>query len=112
MPRRRLRRRTFHSILCPIDFSASSRAALRYGAALARRSCGSLVVLFVNDPLLVAAAAAAHDARAPARGERELRLFVTKALGPAPNVPSITFESVVGSAAAAILKVGANIIAT
>lgn len=105
MPRRKLRRRTFRSILCPIDFSSSSRAALRYGAALARRSHGSLVVLFVNDPLLVAAAAAAYDARTlAAMGDRELQRFVTKALGPVPNVP-VTFHSVVGSPAPAILRI-------
>jgi nucleotide-binding universal stress UspA family protein len=103
MPHRRLRR-TFRSILCPIDFSPSSRAALRYAAALARRSRGSLVVLFVNDPLLVAAAAAAYDARTLAASSvRELRRFVTKALGPEPDVPSITLDTVVGSPVAAIL---------
>ena len=67
MPRRR--RPPSHVSLdsVSVDFSANSRAALRYGAALARRSHGSLAVLFVNDPLLVAAAAAAYDARTLAR---------------------------------------------
>ena len=43
---------TFRRILCPVDFSACSRAALRYAAALARRQEGELTVLFVNDPEL------------------------------------------------------------
>jgi universal stress protein A len=106
MRRRQRDRHMFGSILCPVDFSANSRAALRYGAALARRSHGLLVVLFVNDPLLVAAAAAAYDARALATtSERELRRFVTKALGASPNTRSIRFLTAVGKPATAIVKV-------
>jgi nucleotide-binding universal stress UspA family protein len=106
MPRRQRARHVFGSILCPVDFSANSRAALRYGAALARRSHGLLVVLFVNDPLLVAAAAAAYDARALATtSERELRRFVTKALGASPHTRSIRFVIAIGKPARAIVKV-------
>ena len=49
--------RVFRSILCPVDFSPNSRAALRYAAMLARLSDAHLVVLFVDDPLLATAAA-------------------------------------------------------
>jgi nucleotide-binding universal stress UspA family protein len=48
----------FHTVLCAIDFSEPSRRALRRAAAITTRTRGRLVVLFVNDPLLVAAAAA------------------------------------------------------
>jgi nucleotide-binding universal stress UspA family protein len=106
MALRRPAHRAFRTILCPVDFSASSRAALRYGAALARHSRGSLVVLFVNDPLLVAAAAAAYDSRALATTtDRELRRFVKRALGKGPDTPSITFTTAVGKPAHEIVKV-------
>ena len=57
----RLTTRTgFRSILCPVDFSDHSRLALRYAAAIARRSHGRLSILYVNDPLLIAAAGIAQ----------------------------------------------------
>jgi nucleotide-binding universal stress UspA family protein len=51
------------SIVCGVDFSRASRAALRAAAALTRSNRGRLTVVFVDDPLLVAAARAAHDPR-------------------------------------------------
>ena len=70
--------RQFRHILCPVDFSSYSRTALRYASVLARRANGRLTVLFVNDPLLgAAAAAAAYDARAlAATTDAELSRFV------------------------------------
>jgi nucleotide-binding universal stress UspA family protein len=50
----------FRTILCPIDFSAHSRQALRYAALLASKSRGRLIVLYVEDPLLMNAAVAAN----------------------------------------------------
>jgi nucleotide-binding universal stress UspA family protein len=44
------------SILCPVDFSEQSRAALRWAVAIARRRSLDLTVLFVVDPLLAQAA--------------------------------------------------------
>ena len=44
------------SVLCPIDFSNPSRAALRYATAIAERFRTSLTLLTVNDPLLAEAA--------------------------------------------------------
>jgi nucleotide-binding universal stress UspA family protein len=56
--------------------------SLQYGAALADFTGGRLHVLFVNDPLLVAAAANAYDERALARASAaELRAFITGAVG-------------------------------
>jgi universal stress protein A len=51
------------SILCAVDFSKASREALRAAADLASTYRSRLTVLFVDDPMLVAAAKAAHDAR-------------------------------------------------
>jgi nucleotide-binding universal stress UspA family protein len=75
------RRPLFDSVLCPVDFSTHSRRALEYAALVARRSGGSLSALFVNDPLLVAAAAAAYDKRALASQSRiELERFIRQTL--------------------------------
>jgi nucleotide-binding universal stress UspA family protein len=46
-------------VLCPIDFSEPSRAALVYAAAIADHFTARLLVLAVDDPLLAEAAASA-----------------------------------------------------
>ena len=43
------------SILCPIDYSDASAAALRYAAAIAEHFLTRLIVLSVEDPLLTTA---------------------------------------------------------
>ena len=69
------------SIVCGVDFSNASRAALRTAAALARANSGQLTVVFVDDPLLVAAAKAAHDSRGgPAPALAELKQFISESL--------------------------------
>src|SRR3954470_23597863 len=72
---------TFQSILCPVDFSPQSRKALQYAINVARRFDGRLTVLFVNDPLLLAAAKAAHRGRRGFvdRTNAELARFVREA---------------------------------
>lgn len=74
---------TFGSILCPIDFSAHARHALRYAAGLARRFGGRLTVLFVNDPLLLAVASptAAAEREFVGRTRDELARFIDRTLG-------------------------------
>ena len=63
----------FRSVLCPIDFSEHSRLALRYAAAVAARGRAVLHVVYVNDPLLIAAAAAAlHDRDLAKRSAQQL----------------------------------------
>jgi nucleotide-binding universal stress UspA family protein len=47
---------TVQSVLCAVDFSAESRRALQSAIALTRRFAARLTVVFVNDPLLLAAA--------------------------------------------------------
>jgi nucleotide-binding universal stress UspA family protein len=68
-------------VLCSVDFSELSRLALRHAEAIARRANASLTVLYVNDPMLIAAAAAAlHDRHIIERSRRELRAFVKATL--------------------------------
>ncbi len=78
----------FRSILCPVDFSGDSRAALRYAHAVAGRTGGRLTVLHVNDPWLENAAAAVYGGRAAfaERAGTELERFVTRALGSSHGV--------------------------
>ena len=45
------------SVLCPVDFSEPSRAALVYAAAIADHFAVRLTVLAVDDPLLAEATA-------------------------------------------------------
>lgn len=74
----------FRTIVCPIDFSEHSRHALRYAALLASRSRGRLIVLYVEDPLLVNAAASAnYDAKAViASVEKHLAQLVRRTTAP------------------------------
>lgn len=73
--------RRFSHVLCAVDFSADSRAALRWAAAIASATEGSLTVLYVSDPMLLAAAAAGYDQRAiDESASRELSRFVAGAL--------------------------------
>jgi nucleotide-binding universal stress UspA family protein len=78
-----VQRRGFLHILCPVDFSRHSRAALRYASALSERSGGELTVLVANDPMLAAAAAAAlRDTwHLDDSTKSELRRFVYRTLG-------------------------------
>ena len=71
----------FGSILCPVDFSPESRSALAYAAALARRFGGRVTVMFVNEPVLLAAANAYRgNRRFVERTRTELSRFVKQAL--------------------------------
>ena len=71
----------FRSVLCPIDFSEHARLALRYAEAIARRGDAVLTVAYTNDPLLIAAAAAAlHDRGVVKRSASELQAFVEATL--------------------------------
>jgi nucleotide-binding universal stress UspA family protein len=94
----------FRHILCPVDFSEYSRIALRHGGALAQQSKSRLTVLFVNDPLLgSAAAAAAYDVSAlEAKTRAELKRFVTRALGDAGS--GATIATTLGHPAPEIVK--------
>lgn len=90
--------RPFRSILCPVDFSANSRAALRYAAMLARLADSHLVVLYVNDPLLATAAATRHGTSAlMASAESDLQRFVRGALRHVTPPISTTLLTIAGT---------------
>lgn len=95
----------FRSILCPVDFSANSRAALRYAAMLARLADAHLLVLYVEDPLLAAAKATRRSAAVlVAADERELRRFVTNALRGATPPVATTVTTTAGNPAREIVN--------
>lgn len=101
-----------NTLICGVDFSAHSRRALRYAVAAAKRLNGTLTVLFVEDPLLIAAAVVAYDTDAVAKeAADQLRRFVRRAIGDAPGVPT---ECVVvtGQPAQEIEKAAARLGAT
>ena len=73
----------FTAILCPVDFSAGAKQALRHAVSISRLSGGRVTALYVNNPLLTAAAARAFDGQAFAEaGGRELKSFIRQAVGP------------------------------
>ena len=90
--------RLFQTILCPVDFSDHSRQALAYAALLASRSNGRLVVIFVEDPMLAAAAAVTYDEKTLLdKARKELLRFVERTI-PRYDVPmsSVTLDVAVG----------------
>ncbi len=96
--------RMFRSVLCPVDFSAHARQALRHAVAIARRSGGRVTVLYVNDPLLTAAAAATADGASLSRtSAAELKQFVRQAVGPR-DAARIARHTAVGEPAREILR--------
>ena len=96
----------FRSVLCPVDFSESSRLALRYAAAIAARAHASLTVEYANDPFLVAAAAAAlHDRTFAKRSATELQHFIDATLSrQSRRLVRLKIRVSVGASAAEILK--------
>jgi nucleotide-binding universal stress UspA family protein len=97
--------RVFRSILCPVDFSANSRAALRYAAMLARLSDAHLIVLYVDDPLLAAVMAARTTASTMiAATETELQRFVTTTFRGATPAPACAAMTQAGAPAREIVK--------
>lgn len=92
-------------ILCPIDFSEPSRAALRYAAALASHLSAALTLLTVNDPLLAEAAdMAGGSGRLAADAKAELEKFYRDSLPGSARRPAASFLVATGPAAAEILR--------
>ena len=93
------------SLLCPVDFSANSRAALRYAASLARMTDGRLLVLYVDDPLLAAVAATRANARAILTAdETDLKRFVSRTLGNSTPPVETTLLTLTGNPAREIVR--------
>jgi len=86
--------RAFRSILCPIDFSVPSATSLRYAAIIAKRLDARLHAIYVNDPMLVAAAAVAlNDRELVNVALAELRAFVAAAVPAAAAAISCSVET-------------------
>jgi nucleotide-binding universal stress UspA family protein len=69
----------FRSVLCAVDFSEHSKLALQYSVAVAVRGPAALRVVYVTDPLLVAAASAGlHDREFAKRSAHELQEFIER----------------------------------
>jgi len=94
----------FRSIVCAIDFSRPSAAALRYACAMAASSGGTVTALFVVDPLLSAAGAAAYDSKVVEREAlRDLQRFVRATLG-SSVAPGVQCAVATGPARKAVIS--------
>jgi nucleotide-binding universal stress UspA family protein len=101
---------TTPTVLCPVDFSEASRAALRYAAAIAEHFRAKLILLTVEDPLLTEAldlgAGVVWD---PEVIRKELRKLAAKVFDPAPPIGvTVLYEVAVGKPAEEILRVAAT----
>jgi nucleotide-binding universal stress UspA family protein len=98
---------TTPTVLCPVDFSEASRAALRYAAAIAEHFRAKLILLTVEDPLLTEAldlgAGVVWD---PEVTRKELRKLAAKVFDPAPPIGvTVVYEVAIGKPAEEILRV-------
>jgi universal stress protein A len=97
------------SIICPVDFSEGSRAALNYAGVIADHFGARLLVVSVDDPLL---AAAAENAGLPSLAQEtagELRRFVERTVPGAPSsAATVEFQVGVGKPATEILRLAAQ----
>lgn len=95
------------SVLCPVDFSESSRGALRYAAAIASHLGARLTVLAVNDPLLVESALlVASPGHLVDETVREVDTFCRETLGGKVHaVGAVRLEAAAGKPAAEILRI-------
>ena len=93
------------SVLCPIDFSDSSRGALRYANAIAVHFGAPLRLLVVNDPLLLEASVIAAAGAGLAEDTiREMQRFFKQSVGNRPAA-DVQFEVATGKPAPEILRV-------
>jgi nucleotide-binding universal stress UspA family protein len=112
--RQRSSKRGFQSILCAVDFSPCSSAALQTAALIARRSGGHLTALCVEDPLLGAGAAAAgYDTTLLRKSTLDqLRRLMGRVATPAGLPPDAwRVDSIVGKPARAIVAFAKNMAA-
>ena len=94
------------SVLCPIDFSESSRGALRYGGLIAAHYGTRLTLMAVNDPLLQEAAELAAGPDHLAQDTlRELVKFLDETIEERDGIGDIRFQVVTGKPAAEVLRI-------
>ena len=97
------------SILCPVDFSDSSRGAVRYAAAIARHFDARMTVMTVDDPFVARAVAASIGPEALATETMQtLASFVTEALAAGSPGLDVTYVVRVGRTAPEILRLAAD----
>ena len=71
--------RLFQSILCPVDFSTTSRVALQHAVAIARQTGGHLTTMYADDPLLAAAVVGPYNHQLLTKQTtKELRRLLTR----------------------------------
>lgn len=92
-------------VLCPIDFSEPSAAALGYAVAVAEHFGASLDVLAVDDPLLAEVAASTGLVSLREETERELRRFFARGRQPLAPASATTFLVRTGKPATEIVRV-------
>jgi len=93
------------SVLCPLDFSDSSRGALRYAAAIAAHFAAPLTLVAVNDPLLQEADELAGVAHLTDDTRRDMERFVEETFASRPHgVPDLGLEVTTGKPAPEILR--------
>ncbi len=90
-------------VLCPVDFSQHSRAALRLASALAARLEWRVRIVAVSDPLLVQAAYAGGTDSLSRETERDLRAFVGETFQGTGSIPEIDVDVRCGKPAPQIL---------
>lgn len=95
------------SVLCPIDFSESSRGALRYATAIAAHLSARLTLLAVNDPLLgEAAELEAGPAHLVDDTAHEIERFFRQTFEPKPQgISDVRYDVASGKPAPEILRV-------
>jgi nucleotide-binding universal stress UspA family protein len=94
------------AVLCPIDFSESSRGALRYATAVATHLGAPLIVLTVNDPLLEQAAdMAGGSGSLAAAATAESERFFQDTFSHRPPEATATFTVAAGKPDVEILRV-------
>jgi nucleotide-binding universal stress UspA family protein len=97
------------TVLCPIDFSEPSRAALRYAAIAASYQNAPLTLLTVNDPLLAQAADMAGGAGSlDADARRELEQFFNDTFSGALPTVQAQFAVATGKPDVEILRIAAE----
>jgi nucleotide-binding universal stress UspA family protein len=94
------------SVLCPIDFSESSRGALRYAGAVAAHFAARLTLLAVTDPLLDEADQFDGPAHLTEDTTRELERFFRQTFAERPHgIADVDLRVTSGKSAPEILRV-------
>lgn len=95
---------TPRAVLCPVDFSESSRVALGHAAVIADHFGARLIALAVDEPFLVDAAAMAGFAALQDETRRELQRVCHAVLGDRRPGQDVEFRVRAGKPAVEILR--------